>query len=95
MKNLSMMKKKQLGQGMTEYIVIVALIAVAAIGAYGYFGEAVQQQVAGLANEIAGQSADTHVANAGTAAAGATTSVDSDTINNMATFSKSATSSIK
>jgi len=49
------MKKKQLGQGMTEYIIIVALIAVAAIGAYSYFGEAVQHQVASLAQEISGE----------------------------------------
>lgn len=54
MKHLKMMKKKQLGQGMTEYIVIVALIAVAAIGAYSYFGETVRNQVAGLSQEISG-----------------------------------------
>ncbi len=54
MKHLKMMKRKQLGQGMTEYIVIVALIAVAAIGAYSFFGETVRHQVAGLAQEISG-----------------------------------------
>jgi len=51
------MKKKQLGQGMTEYIVIVALVAVAAIGAYGYFGKTVQHQMANLAAEISGDHA--------------------------------------
>jgi Flp pilus assembly pilin Flp len=30
-------QKNQLGQGMTEYIVIVALVAVAAIGVYSAF----------------------------------------------------------
>ncbi|MFT5047476.1 MAG: Flp pilus assembly pilin Flp, partial [Porticoccaceae bacterium] len=32
-------KAKQLGQGMTEYIIIVALIAIAAIAVYGFFGD--------------------------------------------------------
>lgn len=44
------------GQGMTEYIIIVALIAVAAIGVYRLFGDTVRQQMAGLANELSGES---------------------------------------
>jgi len=46
----------QFGQGMTEYIIIVALIAVAAIGVYSMFGKTVRSQVAGIAKEISGQS---------------------------------------
>ncbi|RUO80493.1 pilus assembly protein [Idiomarina tyrosinivorans] len=46
----------QRGQGMTEYIIIVALIAVAAIGVYSLFGKSLRTQVAGLAKEITGQS---------------------------------------
>lgn len=46
--------KKQLGQGMTEYIIIVALIAVAAIGVYSYFGGTIRAQTAGMAAEMAG-----------------------------------------
>lgn len=49
--------KRQLGQGMTEYIIIVALIAVAAIGVYSMFGETIRGQVAGLAGEVAGTGA--------------------------------------
>ena len=49
------MKKKQLGQGMTEYIIIVALIAVAAIGVYRLFGDTVRNQTAGMAMELAGE----------------------------------------
>jgi len=49
--------KKQRGQGMTEYIIIVALIGVAAIGVYRLFGDTVRQQMAGLSNELAGQDA--------------------------------------
>lgn len=44
------------GQGMTEYIIIVALIAIAAIGTYTLLGQTVRSQTAGLALEIAGQS---------------------------------------
>lgn len=56
-----MLKHKQLGQGMTEYIIIVALIAVAAIGAFRFFGQTVRGQAAVAANELGG--------GAGTAAA--------------------------
>ena len=50
------MKKylKQLGQGMTEYIIIVALIAIAAIAVYTLFGDVVREQVGGMAAELAG-----------------------------------------
>ncbi len=56
-----MTHRKQLGQGMTEYIIIVALIAVAAIGAFRFFGQTVRGQAAVAANELGG--------GAGTAAA--------------------------
>jgi type IV pilus assembly protein PilA len=42
------------GQGMTEYIIIVALIAIAAIAVYQYFGNTVRNQTAGIAMELAG-----------------------------------------
>lgn len=48
---------RQLGQGMTEYIIIVALIAVAAIGVYSMFGQTIRGQVSGLAGEVAGTGA--------------------------------------
>jgi len=50
-------KTSQRGQGMTEYIVIVALIAVAAIATYQFFGQTVRTQTAGMARELSGQSA--------------------------------------
>lgn len=46
------------GQGMMEYIIIVALIAVAAIGTYSLFGKTIRNQTAGMAMEIAGKQAD-------------------------------------
>jgi Flp pilus assembly pilin Flp len=66
--------RRQRGQGMTEYIIIVALIAVAAIGVYSYFGTTVREQSAGIANEIAGNDAQTNIDNAATAADSASTS---------------------
>jgi Flp pilus assembly pilin Flp len=51
-------KLKQLGQGMTEYIIIVALVAVAAITAYGFFGDTIRGQVGALSEELAGNEAD-------------------------------------
>lgn len=51
-------KFKQLGQGMTEYIIIVALVAVAAITAYGFFGDTIRGQVGALSQEISGQDGD-------------------------------------
>ena len=45
---------KQIGQGMTEYIIIVALVAVAAITVYNIFGDTVRGQVGDLAAELGG-----------------------------------------
>jgi Flp pilus assembly pilin Flp len=62
---------QQLGQGMTEYIIIVALIAIAAIAVYGFFGDTVRNQVSAMTQELAGQdgsSGITAAATAGTAA---------------------------
>lgn len=53
--------KKQLGQGMTEYIIIVALIAVAAIAAFQFFGQTIRSQTAGIAAEVSGKTATTAV----------------------------------
>ncbi|MDO4637453.1 MAG: pilus assembly protein [Lautropia sp.] len=48
-------KKKSLGQGMTEYIVIVALVGVAAIGVYSFLGQSVRGATSSIAMEIAGE----------------------------------------
>ena len=45
------------GQGMTEYIIIVALIAIAAVGVYNLLGKTVRNQTAGIASGLAGQDA--------------------------------------
>lgn len=68
--------RKQRGQGMTEYVIIVALIAVAAIGVYSLFGRTVRNQTAGLAQEVAGTNATAAIANATSAAATAQTNAN-------------------
>lgn len=47
---------QQRGQGMTEYIIIVALVAVAAIAVYQSFGQVIRAQTAAIASELAGES---------------------------------------
>ena len=54
-------RRKSLGQGMTEYIVIVALVGVAAIGTYSFLGGAIRSSTAGIAHEIAGEDAKTSI----------------------------------
>ena len=42
------------GQGMTEYIIIVALIAIAAIGIYALFGEQIRSVVSSIGGQLSG-----------------------------------------
>jgi Flp pilus assembly pilin Flp len=66
-------KKKMLGQGMTEYIIIVALIAIAAIGVFSAFGTTVKSQVAAMAQELSGTSGSAAAGKAKDAGASAET----------------------
>lgn len=52
---MSKQRKKQAGQGMTEYIIVVALVAVAAIAVYQIFGQVIRAQTAAMAKELAGE----------------------------------------
>ena len=36
------------GQGMTEYLIIVALIAITGISVYSFFGQTLRRQMAGI-----------------------------------------------
>lgn len=69
---------------MTEYIIIVALIAVAAIAVYQLFGKTVRNQTAGIAQEVAGQDGTAAIQKAGEAAQTATTQAAQDT--NLSTY---------
>lgn len=66
------------GQGMTEYIIIVALIAVSAIGVYSFFGQTIRNQVAGLASEMSGVNSNAQIAAAQASALQATTVASRD-----------------
>lgn len=55
------------GQGMTEYIIIVALIAIAAIGVVSLFGDNIRKLFATSANALAGvEEAETNTKKANT-----------------------------
>lgn len=71
MRNTFRSQLKQRGQGMTEYIIIVALIAIAAIAVYQFFGDTVRGQTAAIAQELAGNDGGTAHTTAATAATNA------------------------
>ena len=76
--------RNEVGQGMTEYLIITALIAVAAITVFAFFGQTIRNQVAGLAQEVSGQSAQTAIGQAHTSANTAVT--DADKQKNLSTY---------
>ncbi len=75
---------KQLGQGMTEYIIIVALIAIAAIAVYTIFGDVLRSQVGGMAQELAGKDGSTTAAKSDTAVQNVDSAAGSKTLDNFA-----------
>jgi hypothetical protein len=77
-------KFSQLGQGMSEYIIITALIAVAAIGVFASFGDVISNQTAAMAQEMSGQSGAAEVTAAG---ANATTAAGFSAVtDNLSTY---------
>lgn len=80
-------KYKQLGQGMTECIILVALIAVSAIGVYSLFGQTLRNQTADLATEMSGKEAKNNLWTAQTNADTATTNASKT--KNMGTYNDS------
>lgn len=71
---------RQSGQGMTEYIIIVALVAVAAIAVYQYFGQVIRSQTAAVAKELAGEDGSAQSRNAKTASQKAAGQVKAKTL---------------
>ncbi|ADU34717.1 Flp pilus assembly pilin Flp [Variovorax boronicumulans] len=86
-------KIKIRGQGMTEYLVILGLIAIAAIAVFSFFGQTMRNQVAGMAKEVGGQSGATEVTNAQTAAGKASTNAQVNM--NMSTYTKGGAEATK
>lgn len=83
-----MPRSRQLGQGMTEYIVIVALVAVAAIAVYQSFGRVIRAQTAAIANELAGESSSTALSNASSAAKDASSQIKNKSLKNYGATSR-------
>ena len=77
---------RQRGQGMSEYIIIVALIAVGAIGVFSAFGGTVRNQVAGMAKELSGENGAKEVAQAKAEAVRASTSAKA--VRDMSDYAK-------
>src|SRR5690606_9314404 len=53
--SLTRARYKQRGQGMTEYVIVVALVAIAAIAVFQLFGQVIRSQTAAMAKELAGE----------------------------------------
>ncbi len=83
-------KAKQLGQGMTEYIIIVALIAVGAIAVTQLFGATIRNQVAGIAQEVSGTNGQAAITQSGTAAAAAAARATANGVNTLSTYGDQA-----
>ena len=64
---------RQRGQGMSEYIIITALVAVAGIGLFAAFGDTLQNQMAGMSMEMSGQSGSQDIQDAQSSATTAQT----------------------
>jgi Flp pilus assembly pilin Flp len=73
---------------MTEYVIIVALIAIAAIAVYQFFGNTVRDQTAAIAQELAGGNGTAAQANAQAAATSAET--DANTRRNLNNYTGNA-----
>jgi type IV pilus assembly protein PilA len=81
-----MKARQQRGQGLVEYIIIVALIAIAAIAVYQFFGNTVRNQTAAIANELAGDSATATTAQANAKAAANSASTEANTKRNLENY---------
>lgn len=68
--------QRQRGQGMTEYIIIVVMIAICAIAAFSAFGGTLRGQIAGASKELSGQDSTQSVARAKNEANRAQTQAD-------------------
>ncbi len=60
--------QKGRGQGMTEYLIIVALIAITGIAVFSFFGQTLRHQMAGISLELSGKKANTEIQGAQTTA---------------------------
>ncbi|MBI5789007.1 MAG: hypothetical protein HZA78_09155 [Candidatus Schekmanbacteria bacterium] len=72
LKKINRLLRNERGQGMTEYIIIVALIALAAIVIVGVYGDSIQAMFVSMSRTLLGQPTEAETArNAGRTAVGA------------------------
>ena len=83
-------RDRQSGQGMTEYIIVVALVAIAAIGVYQYLGQVLRAQTAAIAKELAGEDGAQQTRAAQTAAQAASAQSASKTLSDFTGQSQGA-----
>jgi pilus assembly protein Flp/PilA len=74
----SKLVKSQSGQGMTEYLIIVALISIAAVGVVTVFGNDIRQLFSAATGTLNGQSSTANTTKA---------SVKAKTLKNFGTYS--------
>jgi hypothetical protein len=55
---------RQLGQGMTEYIIIVAVIGIASIALYTLYGDVLRNQTAAASVALSGESGEDQMSSA-------------------------------
>lgn len=72
--------RRQRGQAMVEYLIVVALVAVAAIAVYQLFGQVIRSQTAAMAKELAGEDGSEQSRAAQTAAESAAAQTASKTL---------------
>jgi Flp pilus assembly pilin Flp len=89
--NMTSIRRRQRGQGMTEYIIIVALVAIAAIAVYSFFGKTVRGQMDSITSQLAGNNGATGLSSASAAATKADTEATTQyNLGNYNTNSKNA-----
>lgn len=79
------------GQGMTEYIIIVAMIAVAAIAVTQLFGATVRNQMAAISNEVSGNDGTAAITASQAAATKAAAAAKDANKNSLGTYGDQAT----
>jgi len=70
MNRMNALIRSEEGQGMTEYIIIVALIAIAAIAVITVFGQNLRAMFQASANALGGDEADANIKTAGSVLGG-------------------------
>jgi len=75
--------RQQKGQGMVEYIVIVALVAISAIAVFQFFGQVIRSQTSAIALELAGEDGSEMSQKASTAAQASTQESDTKGLQNF------------